>query len=84
MIVTVAGLKLHEAPVGNPVHVRATLPVKPFAPATLSGTVALRPEVTVTAGLLPPLCTEKADELGIATRGNGAELLPAAAKTGFG
>ena len=24
---SVAGLKLHEAPVGNPVHVKVTLPV---------------------------------------------------------
>jgi hypothetical protein len=64
----VAGLKVHEAPAGNPGHVKVTLPAYLAAPVTLSGTLALCPEVTVTVELALPPCTAKGEELGIATR----------------
>src|SRR3954470_10927721 len=45
---TLAGLKLQLAPVGNPAQERLTAPLKPFAPARLTCTLAVWPPLTLT------------------------------------
>jgi hypothetical protein len=52
--VTDAGLKLHEAFIGKPVHEKLTVPLNPAAPFALTFVVAVSPEVTVSE-VEPPL-----------------------------
>ena len=77
-------MKVHEAPAGNPVHVKVTLPAYLAAPVTLSGTLALCPEVTVTVELGAAALYGKGRGVGNRHQGNGAELPPEGAKTRSG